>query len=74
MTPDISTIRKSVALDDETDAIVEQVSDSRRYHNYSLALRQIIREWRALQSNPPVAQSQAPRLSQPYPQVFTVGG
>lgn len=70
MTPDINSIRKSVALDEETDAIVEQVSQARRYHNYSLALRQIIREWAATQSNTPVATT----LRREFPQPFVLGG
>lgn len=70
MTPDINSIRKSVALDEETDAIVEQVSEARRYHNYSLALRQIIREWAASQSNTPVASNVRREFSQP----FVIGG
>lgn len=52
MTPEINTIRKSVALDDETEAIVEAYNQNMKFNNFSLALRQIIHQWDATQHKP----------------------
>lgn len=54
MTPEITILRKSVALDTETEAIVEAYNQAMKFNNFSLALRQVIHQWHASQSTPPV--------------------
>ena len=54
---------KTVAFDEATEAIVREVVQKRGFpasQGFSLAVRTIIREWHATQSNPPVAQAARP--------------
>lgn len=45
MTDESYSPRRSVTLDDEIIEIVENFNQDRKFRNFSLALREIIREW-----------------------------
>lgn len=43
--------RRSVTLDDEIIEIIEDFNQDRKFRNFSLALREIIREWHAFKTS-----------------------